>query len=75
MNIEKTVQSQRTNTGSETSAQSSVTYGTCANRLPCGFCIILNRACPMQNSNFNPMWVTTTPCTVPYGNGEVSGVT
>ena len=40
----------------------SYTYNTCscAHRLPCGYCPLLNRVCPMQGVTINPYWTEVT---------------
>ena len=42
----------------------SYTYATtaCAHRLPCGYCPLLNRVCPMQGITYNTF--DTTPYTI-----------
>ena len=53
------------NTGSTTGTlNGSYTYQTCscAHRLPCGYCPLLSRVCPMQGVTINPGWNEVT-CT------------
>ena len=53
------------NTGSTTDTlNGSYTYQTCscAHRLPCGYCPLLSRVCPMQGVTINPGWNEVT-CT------------
>lgn len=40
----------------------SYTYNSCpcASRLPCGYCPLLNRVCPMQGVTINPHWNEVT---------------
>lgn len=40
----------------------SYTYNTCscAHRLPCGYCPLLSRVCPMQGVTINPYWNEVT---------------
>jgi len=45
-------------TGSTTGGSTTYTYpGSCAHRLPCGYCMMLSKACPMQSNTFvTPTW-------------------
>lgn len=40
----------------------SYTYNSCAcvHRLPCGYCPLLSRVCPMQGVTINPYWNEVT---------------
>lgn len=55
-----------------TAAHIGVNYG-CQHKLPCGYCTLLNRACPMQgNTIVEPTWklpditCTSTPPTASF---------
>jgi len=50
-----------TNDGTKTPLPSSYTYTTCScvHRLPCGYCPLLNRPCPMQT--VTPLGQTPVP--------------
>lgn len=43
-----------------TTGTTGTTYtaaNTCGNKLPCGYCLLLNRPCPMQSNTFvTPTW-------------------
>lgn len=57
----------------DNTVNSTITYNTCScvHRLPCGYCPLLNRSCPMQG-----ITITNTPAIV-YCNtsGSTGGVT
>lgn len=44
-------------TTSSTAYPNTYSYNGCAHRLPCGYCVLLGRACPMQgNTVVEPTW-------------------
>ena len=46
-----------TSTTGNTAYPSTYNYSACANRLPCGYCMILSMPCPMQgNAVMDPTW-------------------
>ena len=44
------------------SLNGSYTYQTCScgHRLPCGYCPLLNRVCPMEGVKISPYWTEVT---------------
>lgn len=53
----------QTETINSSTGTGSTTTSYCANRLPCGYCMVLGRACPMQNTITwtTPSWTWNTP--------------
>ena len=65
-----------TNTGTSTSGTyTAPTIPYCASRLPCGYCYILGRACPMQFATnfpgYDPYKITCTQIGTAYGNTSI----
>lgn len=63
-----------TNTTGTSPLNGSYTYNacSCAHRLPCGYCPLLSRPCPMQGLQINPyspQWTIST-----CQNGSPEGV-
>lgn len=59
-----------------TATQIGINY-RCPNKLPCGYCTILSRACPMQgNTVVEPTWKLpdiTCQATAPEAHYEIKG--
>ncbi len=42
----------------------------CLNRLPCGYCTMLNRPCPMMGTQMEPTWKPEITCITTAGRAE-----
>ena len=50
--------------GSITTTPNNVNYNAqyCLHRLPCGYCTMLNRLCPMMGTQYEPVWKPEITC-------------
>ena len=54
---------------SSTGTATSFSYTACWHRLPCGYCTIMSRPCPMQTYSVAPNWYSTDVTCVNMSGG------